>query len=166
MQPKLKNKPVADCPMNAFFSRSLPLLFCTLFFVTCKKEAAPETEDPSNNGPVAAGSFSWKAGSGATVTADSAYYYSQFTTIYAFKNGLSNSLEVNLSALSAGSYSLSSATGNMLTFITNATTYTASSGSFNITGTANNKLTGNFTAAFSGGTLTSLSGEFDAIPHR
>jgi hypothetical protein len=152
--------------MKTFLSRTFFLLFCTLLFIACKKEAEPETEEPVDNGPVAAGNLTWKAGSGATVTADSAYYYSQFTTIYAFKNGLSHSLEVNLSALSAGSYSLSSATGNMLTFITNATTYTSSSGSFNITSTVNNKLTGNFTAAFSGGTLTSISGEFNAIPHR
>src|SRR6218665_2434148 len=152
--------------MNSFLCRSLLLLACVLFFITCKKEEEPEPEEPANNGPVNAGSLNWKVGSGATVTADSAYFYSQFTTVYAFKNGLNNSLEVNLSALSIGSYSLSSATGNILTFITNSTTYTASSGSFNITGTTNNKLSGNFNATFSTGTLTSLSGEFNMIPHR
>jgi hypothetical protein len=142
------------------------LIWCTFLFITCKKGDEAEPEDPINNGPVATGGLTWKAGSGATVTADSAYYYSQFTTVYAFKNGLNNSLEINLSALSAGSYSMSSATGNNLTFVTNATTYTASSGSFNITSTANNKLSGNFSVTLNGGALTSLSGEFNAIPQR
>jgi hypothetical protein len=152
--------------MSTFFSRSSLLLFCALFFVTCKKESDPEPE-PENNNPANPGDFRWKTSGGATVVADSAYYYSQFTTIYAFKNGTSTSIEVNLSSLAAGSYSLSSATGNVLTYVQNASTFTSAAGSFNIANTSNNKLSGDFDCSISNGSIaTTLSGTFNTIPHR
>ncbi len=131
---------------------------------SCKKdEAEPETNNPGAN---PGSDFNWKTSSGSQVTADSAYYYGQFTTVFAFKNGLSNSIEINLSALSAGNYSISSTTGNALTFVTASTTYTANSGYCNISGVSNNKLAGTFSVALSGGTLTSVSGSFSGIAQR
>lgn len=150
--------------MNKFLLRSLFLLGGLLIFVTCKKdeEPGPDTDDPGAN----PGQFSWKPGQGASVTADSAYYYPQFTTIYAFKNGSANMIEVNLSALSAGSYTLSSSSGNALTFVTNGTSHNAVSGSLNISAAGNNKLSGSFSASLSGGTITAITGSFTDIPRR
>ena len=151
--------------MNKLFFRSALIIASLLVFSNCAKEDEPQPEDPENP-VITAGQFTWKPGSAASVTADSAYYYSQFTTIYAFKNGYANMIEVNLSSLTAASYSLSSATGNALTFITASTTHTASSGSFNITAAANNKLSGNFSANLAGGSVTSITGSFTDIPKR
>jgi hypothetical protein len=152
--------------MNTVASRSFLVLCFILFIVACKKEDTPETEEPTDV-PAGQADFRWKYDGGATVVADSAYYYSQFTTIYAFKNGVSSSIEVNLSSLSAGSYSLSSATGNMLTYVKNAATYTTTSGSFNISSTSNTKLSGDFSGSINTGSVsTTISGTFSAIPHR
>lgn len=148
--------------MKRILLKSCLILSCSILLIACKKDdPAPEDTTPTTPG-VNKGDFSWTAGA-STVAADSAYFYSQFTTVFAFKNGTSNSIEINLSALSAGSYSLSSATGNALTFVTGATTYTANTGSCNITASANNKLSGNFSATLHGGTLTAISGTFSNI---
>jgi len=135
----------------------------SLLLSGCKKdETTPgTTTTPANNS-----SFTWTAGSGSKVTADSANYYSSITTIYAFKNGASNSIEINLSSLAVGAYSISSATGNALTFVTSSTTYTAHSGNVNITTSNGTRLSGTFSASLSGGTLTSISGDFTNIPAR
>lgn len=150
--------------MNKLFLRSFLFATALLAFVTCKKDEEPEPEDPNN--PSSFGQFSWKPGSGASVTADSAYYYPQFTTIYAFKNGSANMIEVNLSSLAAAGYTLSSSSGNALTFVTNSITHNAVSGAFNITASANNKLSGNFSASLTGGTITAITGNFTDIPQR
>src|SRR4051812_23577752 len=98
---------------------ALSILVLSIFATGCKKDDTNPAATPT---PVSTGTFSWTAGSGPKVTADSSHYYSSFTTIFAFKNGSSNSIEINLSSLAVGAYSLSSATGNALTFVTASTT--------------------------------------------
>ena len=133
-----------------------------VFLVACAKnkdEPAPVTPTVAVN----KGSFTWLPNTGSAVTADSAFYYTQFTTIFAFKNGNNSSIEINLSALTVGTYSFSALTGNVLTYINGSSTYIAPSGSCNITAAANNKLSGNFNVNLSGGALTSMSGTFTDI---
>ena len=140
----------------------------TLFLLSCAKDSS----DPDKNVAITpAGNtnstvFSWTNNSGTSTSADSTNYYASFTTIFAFKNGTSNSIEINLSALTVGSYTLSSSTGNALTYIANSSTYTAKTGVVNITANNNSNLSGNFNCALSGGTLTTLSGQFVDVPKR
>ncbi|MES2680763.1 MAG: hypothetical protein V4635_12800 [Bacteroidota bacterium] len=117
------------------------LAAATLFLVACAKDKDEPEPDPTS--PGTQGTFNWQPSPGSPVIADSAYYYFQINTIYAFKNGNNNSVEIVLSSMSAGNYSFSSTTGNDFTFVSGSTTYTAGSGSLNITSAANNKLSGN-----------------------
>lgn len=143
----------------------LSLSLFTIFITTsCAKDETPEEEETPV--PTDKGTFNWTLSSGQTVTADSAHSYQSITTIYAFKNGTTNSLEVTLSALSVGSYSISSSTGNTFNFVSGATSYNATSGSFNITANNGNKLSGNYNVTLSGGALTGMSGSFQDILKR
>lgn len=139
---------------------------CTLnalFFSACKKDdTSPDTTTPTP--PASTGGFTYTPAGGSQVIADSAHYYSSFTTIFAFKNGTSNSFEINLSSLAVGAYTLSSATGNALTFVTSSTTYTAHTGNVFITTNNGSKLSGTFTSTLSGGSITSVSGQFKDLP--
>jgi len=152
--------------------------FCLLLFLAIGMGAGflssciKASSDPDKNvstapsGNTSTTSFQWTPNSGSGITADSSNYYASFTTIFAFKNGINNSIEINLSSLAVGAYTLSSSTGNALTYVANSTTYTAKSGVVNITANTSTNLSGNFNCALSGGTLTSLSGEFVDIPRR
>ncbi len=139
-----------------------------LMLSSCAKATTdPEKETNTNNGGATSTTeFKWTPGSGSTVTSDSSYCYNSITSIFAFKNGTNNSIEITLSSMAVGAYSVSASTGNALTYVSNSTTYTAKSGAVNITTNANNKLSGNFNCSVTGGTLTSLSGQFTDVPVR
>jgi hypothetical protein len=139
---------------------SIILLGSVLFISCAKDEKEPEEETPVQ---VNKGSFSWTLSSGQTVNADSAHCYNSIDIIYAFKNGNSNSLEIDPSSLSAGSYTISSSTGNSLTFTSGSANYNATSGILNITSNSGNKLSGDFNVILSGGSATSMSGTFKDI---
>lgn len=139
---------------------SFVLLGMILFAACAKDEKEPEEETPVQTNK---GTFSWTLSSGQTVNADSAHCYNSISIIYAFKNGNSNSIEIDPSSLSVGSYTISSSTGNSLAFTSGSTNYDATSGTLNITSNSGNKLTGNFNVNLSGGSLTSMSGTFKDI---
>ncbi|HOZ87735.1 MAG TPA: hypothetical protein PL029_08255 [Bacteroidia bacterium] len=149
--------------MKIRFSKII-LFASALLLVACAKDN--EEPEPDPTAPGTQGSFTWQPSGGSTVTADSAYYYSQINTIFAFKNVNNTSVEIVLSSLSAGNYSFSSTTGNDFTFVNGSTTYTAGSGSINITSAANNKLSGNFNVGLSGGAITNMIGSFSDIPRK
>lgn len=146
------------------FTDIIKIAVVAILFSGCAKDNTEPEPDPLN--PVNLGNFSWQPSTGSTVNADSSYYYLQINTIYAFKNGNLNSVEIVLSSLTVGTYSVSSVTGNDFTFVSGATTYTAGSGSVSITSTSGNKLAGNFNVNFQGGSLTNLSGSFSDVPAR
>src|SRR5436190_16622055 len=95
---------------------SLALAFV---FTGCTKDE-DEPEDPSGTtttGGGPGGQFSWSVNNSSTnVIADSAVYFPKFTTIFAYKGGTVTTVEINLSDIVAGTYSLSSVTGNELTY--------------------------------------------------
>lgn len=146
----------------------LLLLSSLIFLISCAKASSDPDKNTSTvpSGNTSNTQFTWTNNAGSSVTADSSNYYTSFTTIFAFKNGITNSLEINLSSLNVGAYLLSNTTGNALTYIVNSTTYTAKSGTVNITANNSAGLSGNFNCALSGGTLTSLNGQFTEIPKR
>lgn len=150
--------------MKPFAIRFFCLFLTVSLMVSCAKdETSPEEEEP----PVTnTGSFNWTLSSGQNFTADSAHCYSSITTIYAFKNGNSNSIEAALSSLGVGTYSFSPATGNSFDYTSGSTTYSGVSGTLNITANAGNKLSGSFNVNLSGGSLSSISGSFTDIQKR
>lgn len=127
---------------------------------SCAKEENGPAEEPV---VINKGTFTWKLATGNTVNADSAHFYSQFTTIYAFKNGSGNSISISLSALSVGTYSFSSTTGNVFNYENGQTNLDASSGTCVITSAPGSKLSGNFNVAFSSSSFGSISGSFTDI---
>lgn len=150
--------------MKKFLTRFSFLLAIIFIVVSCAKDdSTPDEEEPP---ATEQGSFIWTLSSGQNVSADSAHCYNSITTVYAFKNGNSNSIEANLSSLAVGSYSISSATGNTFSYISGSTTYDGVSGTFNVSASANNKLSGSFNVNLSGGPLTSISGNFSDIRKR
>jgi len=150
-------------------NHSLPVvLLCLLvtgFLVfSCEKETtAPVEEEPINTTPPV---FNWRINNGATISSDSTFAYQSVTSLFAYKNGYANSLEINLSSLITGTYVLSAATGNQLTLTAGSSTAVAASGKVVISAAANNKLSGTITATFATGSFTTMSGEFTDVPRR
>jgi len=132
-----------------------------VFFTNCAKDNTEPDPDPTV--AVDPGVFNWQLSSGSNVKADSAFFYQQFTTIFAFKNGNSNSIEINLSSLSAGTYTFSSSSGNIFTYANGSSTFGAGTGTCNISSSVNNKLSGSFNVNFASTSLGSISGNFSNI---
>lgn len=147
---------------------SILIFAAAIAFTACKKKSSdPEPESTSattGGGAPASVGFTWTPAGGSATVADSAFYYQQYNTIHAYKNGNANHFEINLTALTAATYSISSS--NALTYVMGSTYLTASSGQVNITASANNKLSGNFNTPLSGGSITSVTGQFVDIPKK
>jgi hypothetical protein len=127
------------------------LFSIAISFAACGKET---TNGNNNAGAgVGSGTISWvegNAGIGTPIVADSAYVNNQFKTIYAFKGSGSNKyiIEINLTALAAGAYSLASPTTNMVSYIRNGGAVSvATAGSVTIATNINNLLTGSVVAS-------------------
>ena len=132
------------------------------FFISCAKEEV----EPDPIASQSKGNFNYSINGAALQKADSAVYYALNTTVYAYKNGTSTTFEINLSELIAGTYNISSATGNQFIYSTNAVDYYFTNGNFIISSNTNNKLAGSFNCSLSGGTFTSATGNFSDLPRR
>ena len=130
-----------------------------LLISSCNKTA---TTTPNNT----SGGMTWIENGTTTVTADSAYFETRYSTLHAFKGGTAKIIELNLSAGTVGTYTVSSA--NSISYIASgsSTTYIAATGSVNITANASSKMTGTFSSTGTGASLTSLSGTFTDIAVR
>lgn len=146
-------------PINIFY---FILIIGMIFFISCAKEEV--VPDPITS--QSKGNFNYSINGAALQKADSAVYYALNTTVYAYKNGTSTTFEINLSDLIAGTYNISSATGNQFIYTTNAVDYYFTSGNFIISSNTNNKLAGSFNCSLSGGTFTSATGNFSDLPRR
>lgn len=143
------------------------LLIATLYFTGCAKKENEVPEDNNNTTTTTnTTSFGWVPTGGVTLKADSSYFVASYNNIVAFKGGNSNIVDIKLSDLQVGTYSISTLTGNSLEYITGGSTYSATSGSVSIAANNGTKLSGTFSCALSGGTLTSLSGDFTDIPKK
>ena len=132
------------------------------FFISCTKEEV----EPDPIASQIKGNFNYSINGAALQKADSAVYYALNTTVYAYKNGTSTTFEINLSDLIAGTYNISSATGNQFIYSTNAVDYYFTSGNFIISSNTNNKLAGSFNCSLSGGLFTSATGSFSDLTRR
>ncbi|MES2565435.1 MAG: hypothetical protein V4565_01130 [Bacteroidota bacterium] len=143
------------------------LIVGCLAFTACKKKTEdpePEPTPTTTGGTPATGGFTWTPSGGSATVADSAFYYQMYNTIHAYKNGSANHFEINLTGLAVATYSIGS--GNDLTYVMGTTYMGATSGQVNITANANNKLSGNFNTPLSGGSITSVAGQFVDIPKK
>jgi hypothetical protein len=146
---------------------SMLLAVIAITFTACKKKASdpePEAVTTTTGGTPASAGFTWTPAGGSATVADSAFYYQQYNTIHAYKNGNANHFEINLTALSIASYSIN--TSNALTYVMGSTYLIATSGQINITASAGNKISGNFSTPLSGGSVTSVTGQFIDIPKK
>ncbi|MCC6372668.1 MAG: hypothetical protein IT236_16815 [Bacteroidia bacterium] len=149
---------------KSFLNIAISLFACIVLFNSCKKDDPLPEENPVVNTtpPI----FNWKLNNITSLSSDSTFAYQNITTIFAYKGGNANSLEIELTALNTGTYSISSATGNAFTLVSGNVSHKASSGSVIITTNANNKLSGTVSVAFSTGTITTLTGDFTDVTKR
>jgi hypothetical protein len=148
--------------MNYFLVLSLS----ALMFFSCKKEQ--ETASCSTcsvgNGNEQSG-FSYNINGGGPVTADSATYNVVNRTITSYRQGMAKRIVIKTSSQSPGTYNFTSS-ANTFYYIESVGTYYATSGYITITANANNKISGSFSSGGTGGTSTTVSGNFKDIPRR
>ena len=146
----------------------LPLFCATaLLLIGCAKKEDEVPENTSNTSTTTSTtSFGWAASGGSTLKADSSYFVQAYNNIVAYRGGNNNVVDIKLSDLKVGTYSLSTLSGNSLEYVTGNTTYSATGGTVSIGANSGTKLSGTFSCALSGGTLTALSGDFTDIPKR
>lgn len=148
----------------------LGLFIASALFGACKKDTSTPTPPSTPSTPTTKDGFTWKEDGGAEITADSAFWttWNTGTGIRAYKNGMANFFEVNWDGpvnTGVGTKALVANTG--LTFIKGTDTYTNSSaGRINITAFASDKLSGDFTATISGGSIKELSVKFVNLPRK
>ena len=139
----------------------------SLMVVSCKKKEE-ETNSCStcdSGGGVASVGFSYNINGGGTITADSATYNIVNRTITSYKQGMAKRIVIKTSSQSPGTYNFTS-TANTFYYIESIGTYYATSGYITITANASNKLSGSFSSGGTGGTSTTVSGNFKDIPRR
>ncbi|MBS1626812.1 MAG: hypothetical protein JSR09_04880 [Bacteroidetes bacterium] len=149
--------------MKKLFYLSLTGILITFILVSCNKNSSSPTSTTSG---ASDGFFYAENGSTTQTKMDKADVYATYKTINA-NSGSGTGMkicEINLSGLSAGTYSISSS--NAFTFVVSgSTTWIATSGSVIITSNSSGKLTGTFDVQGSG-TGTSVnrySGSFTNI---
>jgi len=98
---------------KSFLNIAISLFACMVLFNSCKKDDPLPEENPVVNTtpPI----FNWKLNNTTSLSSDSTFAYQNITTIFAYKGGNANSLEIELTSLNTGTYSISSATGNAFT---------------------------------------------------
>lgn len=146
---------------SAFFKIIGSLLFFGIVFSNCAKD---DTLPNSPATPATSASFSWTA-NGVTTTADSAICYLQLTTVYAYKNGLSQTIELNLSDVISDTYPVNAVSGNEIKYVNGSSNLSVSTGTVFITNNAGSTLNGNFSGSFPAGG-GSISGQFTDVAFR
>jgi hypothetical protein len=154
--------------MGKFFINTVVLVTVGLVILSsCKKEEKPEekTTKTTTQAPYS-GDFKWTPTGSVTVTADSAFYYFSIYTIYAYKGGMSNTIEITLPDFGLSSYSVMPSQGQTFQYVSNSKTYNATSGAINITANTGTTVSGNFSVNINSGTVTSVTGQFSGIQRR
>ena len=148
--------------------KQLVILFLvSSIIVSCKKkeEDSNSCSTCNSGGGVASAGFSYNINGGGTTIADSATYNVANRTITSYKQGISKRIVIKTSSQSPGTYNFTSA-ANTFYYIESVGTYYATSGYITITANANNKISGSFSTGGTGGTSTTVSGNFTDIPRR
>jgi hypothetical protein len=148
---------------HRLLNTTVVFLISFLIFSGCAKDE-PEPEDPGGTTTTGStlGNFTWSISGNPNVTADSSRYIPAFSNIVAYKGN--SSVDIVLSALSVGSYSISSSQGNTLEYHTGSSTYFGTTGTVTITSNTGSKISGNFSSALTN--CISISGQFSDVPKR
>ncbi len=142
------------------------LLSFSMLFASCAKdETEPENENPTTPINTTPPFFRWKTEPGSLVESDSSVCFVQSGVVFGYKNGNSHTVEARLISMNTGTYQISSSTGNEVDYFVNNKLHTGT-GTFVISESTNATISGSFSCALSGGTLTSISGTFAAVPKR
>ncbi len=153
---------------------AITILATTLIF-SCKKKSDPTPDTPaSTTSPStttggttgAIGSFTWTENGGPVQTADSAFWTSGTwgTGVRASKGGFANYFEINWATQNNTSVNTKTLTVGDFTFLQGPSSYTnPANQTLAVTAFTNNQLSGAFTVAVSGGTITTITGGFTSI---
>jgi len=129
----------------------------TLAFYSCSKS-------DDNPASPTGGVFTWTTG-GATFTADNnnAVISGPYAIIANKDAALASikSFNITLTAFAVGSYTLSAAGANQLSYFTSGGMVMSQSGTLNITANTGSRLTGNFTTTLTGG--ATMTGDFSNV---
>ncbi len=139
----------------------------SLIIFSCKKkeEESNSCSTCSSGGGTSPVGFYYNINGSGTTTADSAIFNVANRTITSYRQGMAKRIVIKTSSQSAGTYNFTS-TANTLNYIESIGTYYATSGYITITANANNKMSGSFSSGGTGGTSTTVSGNFTDIPRR
>ena len=149
----------------------ITLALTLLLPFACKKKDTtpnpPSTTSTAGGATTgAAGSFTWTENGGAVQTADSAFWTTGTwgTGVRASKGGYTNYFEINWATQNNTSIAAKTIAVGDFTFLQGSSTYTNSaSQTLSVVGFSSNQLSGGFTVAVSGGTITTITGGFNAI---
>jgi hypothetical protein len=147
------------------YNRIVIILFvaASVFLLSCAKDEKDPIEPPPTGGNTSAGEFKWSPAGSGEIKSDSSYFIPAFNNIVAFKGN--STIDIILSALSPGTYTISSSQGNSLEYNTGSTVYKGSSGIVTISANTGSRLTGSFSCDF-GGATPAINGQFTNIPDR
>lgn len=148
------------------FATSLIVLGLSISIISCKKKTEDTPTPVTTPTPTAPTSnstqgFFWSENGNATSQkAATAYFTAQYNTLIA-TNASGTIVEINLTAGTAGTYTINSS--NALTYLPSGNTLVATSGSVIISANTSNKMSGSFSVAFTGGSVSTLKGTFTDI---
>lgn len=159
--------------VNLMTSKLLIIACTTLLLAgtACKKKSSTTDPSPANTtgsttSTQTATGFMWQENSGATITADSAFWTNGGwgAGIRAFKGGYANYFEINWSTPNDASSGTKTINSGAFTFLKGAATYTnPASQTVTVSSISNNQMSGSFDVAVTGGSITSLTGTFTSI---
>lgn len=161
---------------KTIINASLLIAFTAILVIGCKKkdtsspeeEATPTTTGSTTGTPAAAGTFTWTENGGAVNTADSAFWTTGNwgTGLRAFKGGMTNFFEINWSTqnnTAVGSKTIDFANYGF-TFFKGSESYGISTNqTLAVSAFSSNQLSGNFTMAVTGGTITTIVAGFSSL---
>lgn len=140
------------------------IIILSLLIVSCKKEPEQSCSTCPVGGSTESVGFTYTKNGGATNTADSAYFNPTTKIIIAYYHGMTNRVIIKTSSTAPSIYNFTT-TANTLSYIEPLGSYNATVGNINITGNANNKLSGSFVSN-GGGSASTISGQFKNIPQK
>jgi hypothetical protein len=141
-----------------------PLL--VILFTRCAKDEYVE-EDPTNGGgSTTTSSFTWTLNNTSSQFANDYFFVSAFNNIVGKNTGNGSYVDITLDNLDPGAYTISASKGIILDYYDGSKSYRGVSGVVNISAKTGTLLSGNFTASFYTGTITSISGQFIEIPEK
>ena len=138
------------------------LLFASLVTLFYSCSSNNDSIAPTTNQPSATAGFSWRENDPNSTTIQIAYtptFSTQYKTLIAKTQAGATLFEVNLTSGNVGSYTVNNST-NVVTYTGVNPYFIATSGTVNITASANGKMSGNFEAFRTGTGVTRIYATF------